>query len=232
MAKDKEDKPASTRAQAVTGFTVPVTAAWLLAVGGILSWGMPVEGLLENAGKIAAAVGGGVAFLTVVLSAVQDIVPLQLKTRTLFFKGEKSLPSYRAFSGGLMATEKLDFVTDLETAKADAESQNKRWSEYYDKYRDHQAVAPFSARHVAWRETAVVLVLLVLISTVFVIAVMFGWLMHLCLWAWLLVACLILLAMSVVAGRNSSDALVIAVLERVRIDDETPKAEARPAPGG
>ena len=107
MAKDKEDKPASTRAQAVTNFTVPVTAAWLLAVAGIVGWDVSVEKVLENSGKIAAALGVGVAFLTVVLSAVQDIVPLWLKQRLLFHRGEPGFsqpratdpwPSYWAFS--------------------------------------------------------------------------------------------------------------------------------------
>ena len=242
MAKDKEDKPASTRALAVSAFTVPVTAAWLLAAGGILSWGIPGQVLIDNAGKIVAALGGGVAFLTVVLSAVQDIVPLMRKQRLLYPKAKFAFPSYDAFSERLMTKAKLRKVPGiggsaaLARLRGDAEKQDTLWSSYYNTYASHPAVAAFSARHLAWRELLPVMLFLIaatfLIDAVSVVRWLIGCPAHPVLWALLLVACVILFAMSWLAGRRSNVALVIVVLERVRDEGERPRTEPKTAPVG
>jgi hypothetical protein len=237
MAKDKEDKPASTRAQAVSAFTVPVTAAWLLAVAGIIGWGMPGQALIDNAGKVAAALGAGVAFLTVVLTAVQDIVSVRWKQRLLFPWGQTfgipwewkyDFPSHWAFSEWMMEKARLDDVAGCDALRISPEAQNERWGQYYQIYRDRMTVAHFSARHVAWREMVPVMLLLI-VSTV-IVGRLLGWQGRPTLWAYLLEACFALLAMSWLAARRSNEALVIAVLERVRDEGETPKADHRRQP--
>jgi len=224
----KEDKSPSTRAQAVTNFTVPVTIAWLLAVGGIISWGMPAQALLDNAGKIVTALGAGVAFLTVIMSAVQDVIPLALKQRLLFPFGPNlfrprhwkyTLPSYWAFSKGYMARAKL-VDDDLAALRSKPEEQDRRWASNYHAYRDRPAIVHFSTRHLAWREMVPVMILLTF-STVLV-GRLLGWPGRLSLWAYLFEACLLLLALSWLAGKRSNASLVIAVLERMR--DEGDKA--------
>lgn len=236
-ADKKDDKPASTRAQAVANFTVPVTAAWLLAVGGILTWGMAAGDLLENAGKIVAAIGGGVAFLTVILSAVQDAIPLVVKQWLLFPRRKRNKedvnrlltwPSHKAFSVSLMRKADLETVADFEALKDDPDAQNKRWRANYNAYRDRAGVAAFSARHIAWREMVPVMFLLSALT--FVLLWTLGRPDTICLWHYLVGACLIILALSWYAGRRSSIGLVIAVLERMR--DEGDKTLASPTGAG
>ena len=241
MAKDKEDKPASTRALAVSTFTVPVTAAWLLAVGGIVGWDVPAEELLKNAGGIVAALGGGIAFLTVVLSAVQDIVIVTRKQRLLFPWGGSILhpsrwryafPSHWAFSERVMRRAKLTSVPGLdseglEILREAPEAQDRRWGRYYQAYRDRPGIVHFSTRHLAWRDTVPVMILLTALTVL--LGRLLNWPGRPTLWAYLIEACLVLLAMSWLAGRRSNEALVIAVLERVRDEGETPKTEPKSA---
>jgi hypothetical protein len=231
-ADKKDDKPASTRALAVANFTVPVTIAWLLAVGGILSWGTPAQGLLDNAGKVVAALGGGIAFITVILSAVQDVIPLQLKQWLLFPFGwpEDAFPSRWSFSKPLMDKAKLDEFEGVDALRLDSAAQDRRWGANYNAYRDRPGLVHFSTRHLAWRDMVPVMLLLIA-STLIV-----GRLLHcpgrLSLWAYLLEACTLLLALSWLAGRRSNVALVIAVLERIRDEgDKTLASPATPAPG-
>jgi hypothetical protein len=229
----KDDKSPSTRAQAVTNFTVPVTIAWLLAVGGILSWGMPAQGLLDNAGQVVAALGAGIAFVTVILSVVQDVIPLSVKQRLLYPFGRTifrpqgwkySLPSYWAFSKKLMEKAKLQDFDGVEALRADPVAQDKRWAANYHAYRDRPGLVHFSTRHLAWNEMVPVMLLLTM-STV-LLGRALGWPGRPTLWAYLFEACLALLALSWLAGRRSSTALVIAVLERMR--DEGDRAHVPP----
>jgi hypothetical protein len=227
----KDDTSASTRALAVTNFTVPVTIAWLLAVGGILSWNRPAQALLDNAGQIVAALGVGIAFVTVILSAVQDVIPLQLKQWLLFPFGrpENALPSHWAFSDGLMKKANLDDFDGVAVLRKNPKAQHKRWSANYHVYRDRPGLVHFSTRHLAWIEMVPVLFLLLTLSLI--LRWSLGRPETIGLWHCLAGACAMILVLSWVAGRHSSTALIVAVLEQIRYDgDKSLAASDAPAP--
>ncbi|HEX6741629.1 MAG TPA: hypothetical protein VF079_07540 [Sphingomicrobium sp.] len=227
--KGLSDGSSSRRSQAVTNFALPVTLAWIIAVAVIVT-GAQDEKLLtvEN-----FAVGiGAAAFVTVLLSAFQDLVSVERRQAFLFpvgksFRGKKyHKPSYWAFDPEMLETADLKSgeVAGIDDLQANAEAQDACWFEGYVANRDLPAVGQFSARHIAWRDLVPVIFLLVMLT---IPLAWFWWNGHRLAWLALLTCGVILLILSWVAGRHSNNALVVQVL--IEMYKSPKKPQKRPA---
>ncbi|HYU94785.1 MAG TPA: hypothetical protein VE989_01305 [Sphingomicrobium sp.] len=234
----------SPRALAVANFAVPVTLAWLSAVAGLATWDKQARDLFNNIGQLAVAAGVGVAFATVVLSAVQDMLPLRAKQWLLFPRGVRgikpgpggtkprrhSYPSYWAFSDAVAEKAELKPFSGLDALQRNPERQNEVWDANFTAYRDAPAIGHFRGRHIAWRDLIPVLIVLtvatplagILLEPVVrercIVASCFFLFepLHLHRWLFLTLACAVLLVGSWFAGRRSNVSLVITVLEEAR----------------
>lgn len=164
-AKPAMAKPAageSNKGLAVANFMVPIAAAWLLAVGGLLAWHEDTSDLIEKVGKLAVAAAGATAFLTVVLAAIQDALPDRFKQWLLFPRADFTNPSYFAFGETILKKAERESYgpANLAELRADPKLQNETWQKGYEKNRTHAAVAIFAQRTLAWRDTVPLLMLL------------------------------------------------------------------------
>jgi hypothetical protein len=227
-------KPApaeSHKSQAVANFMVPIMLAWLLAVGGLLSWSVSTADLLDGIGKVALFASVAVAFLTVVIAAIQDALPSTLK-QWLLFPGKHPYPSYRAFEPDMLkkaevTRESIPGIEGLGTDAGDdgnAEAQNSFWQEHYERHRGHAGAKHFSARHVAWMDT-VPLVMLLMYATPILgrLANFSGGRLG---WGLLTIAAAVLFVTSLLAARQMSVALVAYVVKLISQEKEKPESPA------
>jgi|SRR5947209_9875090 len=159
-------------AQAVSGYMAPVTIAWLLAVGGLLAWNMSLTTLMGRVGQLVIFAGSATAFLTVVLSLIEDAIPDKWKRLYLFPRCKQGHPSYYALDPNILDRAQVTAkdVPKLQEVSGNPDALNGRWFAFYDAHRDHPAIAHFSQRTVAWLETAPLLALLASISLVVALA--------------------------------------------------------------
>jgi hypothetical protein len=168
MAGDGGSKSGgSYLSQAVSQYMAPVTIAWLLAVGGLLAWNMSLTALMQRVGQVAIFAGSATAFLTVVLTLLEDSVSDKWKRKYLFPRCKQGHPSYYALDPEILdraAVTRDNLPATLKDAEGKPDALNQAWYAYYNAHRDHPAIAHFSQRWVAWLETAPLLAFLTLIS--------------------------------------------------------------------
>ena len=223
-------KPAggeSNKGQAVANFMVPIAAAWLLAVGGLLAWHEETSELIEKAGQLAVAAAGATAFLTVILSAIQDALPVRFKQWLIFPRGRQANPSYRAFTEAMLGkAERRNYApANLAALRDDPELQNETWQKAYEKNRGHAAVAHFAQRTIAWRDTVPLLILLTAATPALAWALgcpppIRGW--ELLTWA-----AAILLVICWLGARHAATGLVVTIVKLIA--DEPAPAPPPPA---
>ena len=228
---DRDDQRNSNRGQAITKFMAPVSAAWLLAVGGLLSWNIPLKDLLAHAGPLVAFAGAGLAFLAVMLTALENSIPSIYKQKMLFPGMKPPFPGRTAFTDATVKRAGLDPGKFAKRAKLLPEKQDEAWMRYYNEYRSHPTVAHFSSRHVAWRETAPLLLLLTILSVV--VGALHFWLggpdawAGVALWGTLVGVCMALCIVSCWAGHRSNLELISAVLHRIDNEDKPAAQQSR-----
>jgi hypothetical protein len=167
MAGDSGGKSGgSYLSQAVSLYMAPVTIAWLLAVGGLLAWNLSLSDLMRQVGQVAIFAGSATAFLTVVLSLIEDAVPDKWKRKYLFPRCRQGHPSYYALSPNIL--DRADVheaqLPDLVAVRKDPDELNRCWFAFYNCHRGHPAIAHFEQRWIAWLETAPLLAFLALVS--------------------------------------------------------------------
>lgn len=229
-SSSKEDKSESRRDRAVTRYLVPILVAWLLAVGGLLGWTYTTSEIIALGGKLAVVASAGLAFLAVILAAVQDALPVGQKQRLLFPKREFPYPSFQAFSDPdiIDAASIADDPDGLEGFEKGfpktPKDQDKLWYAAFKRHVQKFEIAQFSARHIVWRDAVPLLVFLGGL-TPFV-----GWAAQfsggVAYWKILAGVCLGLAFVCWLAGRSANEALVVEVLKALGQE----AAQARKAP--
>jgi hypothetical protein len=232
MAKDSNGKSGgSYLSQAVSQFMVPVTIAWLLAVGGLLAWNMSLTALLQRVGQVAIFAGSATAFLTVVLTLIEDAVSDKWKRKYLFPGDEQGHPSYRALDPEILdrAGVKQDRLPPaLKAAKDNPAELNEIWYAFYNSHRNHPAIAHFSQRWIAWLQTAPLLAFLALLSLVVaLVGPYWGPLIDRDHWLWLTGVTAVLAILGYLSARGVALQLVAEVVKLMTVpaeERETPNA--------
>lgn len=230
-AKPAAAKPAageSNKGLAVANFMVPIAAAWLLAVGGLLAWHEDTSELVQKAGKLAVAAAGATAFLTVILSAIQDALPAWFKQRLLFPFAAFANPSYFAFGETMLKeAEREQYApANLAALRADPKLQNETWQKGYEKNRAHAAVAILAQRTLAWRDTVPLLMLLTAATPALAWAL--GCPQPRRGWELLAAAAAVLLLVCWFGARHAATGLVVSVVKLIADEPPPPKPAEKP----
>jgi hypothetical protein len=228
------DKPSGSQSylsQAVSAYMAPVTIAWLLAVGGLLAWNMSLTALMQRVGQVAIFAGSATAFLTVVLSLIEDAISDKWKRLYLFPRDEQGHPSYRALDADILdrADVTVDRLSMLTDARNNPAELHRRWFAYYNAHRDHVAIAHFSQRWIAWLETAPLLALLALISLAVALAgPSWGPWIDRDRWLWLTGVTTALAILGYLSARGVALQLVAEVVKQMATPVETHGTPAAP----
>ncbi|HEX4739419.1 MAG TPA: hypothetical protein VH331_17865 [Allosphingosinicella sp.] len=224
MAGDKDGKSGgSYLSQAVSQFMAPVTIAWLLAVGGLLAWNMSLTALFQRVGQLAIFAGSATAFLTVVLTLIEDAVSDKWKRKFLFPRCKQGHPSYYALDKKILdraqvSEEQLPTLTE---ARDRPDDLNRIWFAFYNAHREHLAIAHFSQRWIAWLQTAPLLAFLTLISLVVALAgPSWGSWIDRDHWLWLTAVTAVLAVLGYASARGVALQLVAEVVKQMSVPVE------------
>ena len=216
----KEDKSESRRDRAITRYLVPILVAWLLAVAGLAGWHYSTSEIVELGGKLAVVASAGLAFLAVVLAAVQDAVPVGRKQKWLFPGATHPFPSFEAFSEEMMrkarvSAAKLSSLEDFKIGvPKDHESQDELWYSAFKRHEEKFAVAQFSARHIVWRDAFPLTVFLAAVTaTIAMGSAVVGSPAQTLRWLVLAIICVLVAMICGRAGQQANIGLVIEVLK-------------------
>lgn len=152
------------------------------------------------------------AFFSVALSLLQDLIPRSFKEWLVFWRMKNRLPGHRAFNrerkwSSIISREE---VVDFEAREALGEKyQDRLFYQLYDNYRDVGSVKHYSFRYLQWRELASLSFVSGIVGYS-VIADAIGWLSIEAIKA--LGVALGFTLLSIVAARNSAATLVDRVL--------------------
>jgi hypothetical protein len=196
----------SQKSQVVVQFLVPVAIAYLLAGVFLLKGALPTTGQMWD-----HAAAAGIVALAATL--VQDLVPKPVKEVLIFWRFRDRLPGHRCFSEKSLSDPRLSRskIPDVaQLCELSPSEQNRAWYAHYQKVSDRPAVAHYSFRYLAWRDTATLLAILTAISVPLMLS--FGgdgaWRRT----AIMAAGCACLCILSIVAARLASRELIVAVL--------------------
>lgn len=195
----------SQKSQIVLQTLTPFSVAYAMVCLMIL--GNPIAEIVNDWEKIFA-----LAFFSVGLALLQDLIPRGFKEWLVFWRIRHRLPGHRAFSPTRRWSSIIDKdeVIDIEIREGLTEKhQDRLFYRLYDNYRDVGSVKHYSFRYLQWRELASLAFISGMVGFI-VIGNSAGWLSIAVGKAVGVAAGVTLL--SILAARNSSATLIDRVL--------------------
>lgn len=195
----------SNKSQIVIQTLAPYSVAY--GIFCLILMGSSLSEIVTNWEKIFA-----LAFFSVGISLLQDLVPRGFKEWLVFWRLRERLPGHRAFSKGRRWSSVIaqNEVIDFEIRETlGARFQDRLFYNLYDRYRENGSVKHYSFRYLQWRELATAALVLGIFGYLAVGAAE-GWTSRPALQS--VGGSLVILIASVFAARNSANSLIDRVL--------------------
>lgn len=205
----------SQKSQIVVQTLSPYAVAYAIVC--LVLLGNPISELVTDWEKIFA-----LAFFSVGLALLQDLIPRSFKEWLIFWRVKNRLPGHRAFDPSRRWSSVIsrDEVVDIEIREELTQKyQDRLFYRIYDKYRESGSVKHYSLRYLQWRELASLAFISGLVGYAFLASVL-GWLS---IEAGKAVGVAVgVTLLCIAAARNASSALI----DRVLLAEATEKARA------
>lgn len=175
--------------------------------------GVPFEQIIEDWSKLVA-----ITAMAIGLGLLQDLIPKPVKEALIFWRIRNRRSGHRAFSKERKFSSILrrDEVVDISIRENLAPMyQDRLFYEIYDRFRDKGNVKHSSYRYLQWRELSAVILVSGIIGGVFIGATRGFLSQELLITS---ASSAILLCLTVLAARNSSENLIDYVLLNERLD--------------
>lgn len=205
----------SYKTQAAIQFLAPTAILYTLYGAYLINQDWPSLSLIEKN-------SAGLAVMAIAAMLAQDLVPKPIKEWIVFWRIKERLPGHRAFTSRFMKNPEIDkdHIDNFEELSiASAETQQRHFLRLYKKVSEKKSITHYSQRYIAWRDLSSLLLILIFVT----IPVLSSFESNRAVEAGVTLTgtALAALCLTIIAARNSANALVTQVLMNQRQEQES-----------